>query len=128
MKTTLRRFPLLLAVVALLFTVTPTAWAADEAPVASDDTATAVAPAAAEEAAEVTTEETAETAGAVDAELDLARLFAAGPKPIDSNCPDWTCSVDDDCGTECVVGTCPWPCGACVYETSEPCSGYCFCR
>lgn len=50
-----------------------------------------------------------------------------GPLPGD-NCPNWRCSQDFECANECAIPNCPPPCGACIYETSEPCSGFCICR
>ena len=61
--------------------------------------------------------------------IDIFQGAAARfPRPGGSQCPKWTCGKDTDCGDECTVPNCPWPCGVCVWETSVACSGVCVCR
>ena len=107
-----RRFPVALVVaLSLAFTV-------GLGPAAADEGATPPAEMEGAEAPAVLCE-----AASAPAEIQLIV-----PGPIGGNCPTNRCTVDNDCGDECTVTGCAWPCGACVYETSDACSGYCFCR
>ena len=67
--------------------------------------------------------------GSCTVQAEPAEAAVVAPGPILGNpCPNNTCHLDSHCGLLCTVPGCAWPCGACVWETSQACSGVCVCR
>lgn len=113
-------FAVAVVLVATVLVVAPPAVASEAAPTADTDPAVVTA--------EVTAPVQSVDPGTVPADLGLDAPDPEFLQILGNPCDTGRCSVDNHCGFFCMVGTCPWPCGACVYETSQPCSGYCVCR